>query len=95
MARYQWEPPIFSESVRKDSSPESGSGPSPSQPMMTGRSWRWMAARRLTPSVSAWMWCMAPAGSRYPTAARRSPAARGVRVISSAVRPAAAPSSGR
>ena len=63
IARYQCDPPMASDSRRKDSRPKSGSAPSPIQPMMTGSSWRWIAARRLTPSVRAWMWRRAPSGS--------------------------------
>ena len=64
IAKYQWDPPTRSDSSLKESRPLSGSGPRPSQLIMTGRSWRWISARRLTPSVRAWMWRRAPSGSR-------------------------------
>ncbi len=62
--RYQWVLPSSSLMRRKLSSPASGSAPSANQPSITGSSWRWMAARRLTPEVSAAMCRIAPAGSR-------------------------------
>ena len=94
--RYQCVVPIVSESLRKDSSPESGSGPWANQPSMTGSSWRWIAARRDSPSVRASMCRSAPSGSgsRWPAAARGRPPARGRRPRRTAA-PSAAAAAGR
>ena len=62
MPRYQCVVPRASLTRRKASSPASGSTPSASQSSRIGRSWRWSAARRLTPAVRASMCRMAPLG---------------------------------
>ena len=62
--RYQWVLPSSSEIRRNDSSPASGSAASANIPSMAGSRVRWIAARRLTPPVSASMCRSAPAGSR-------------------------------
>ena len=76
--RYQWVVPSSSLTRRKASSPASGSASSANQPSITGSRVRWIAARRVTPEVSASRWRIAPAGSRKPSAARRARAASGV-----------------
>ena len=69
--------PSYSLTLRKASRPASGSASSANQPSITGSSVRWIAARRLTPVVSASRCRSAPAGSRKPRAASRSRAASG------------------
>ena len=76
--RYHGVVPSASLTCRKPSSPASGSGASANQPSITGSSVRWIAARRLTPAVSASMWRSAPVG--VGVAERLEPVARRPRV---------------
>ena len=92
--RYQCVEPSSSLILRKASSPASGSASSANQPSITGSSWRWIAARRLRPPVSASRWRSAPRGSRKPNAESRSRAASGVRRTSESDSRATAESSG-
>ena len=93
--RYQWVVPSVSLSRRNESSPKSGSVPSANHEMSTGMRCRWMAARRLTPAVSAAMCASAPRGSWNPIAASRASACSLVSSSSEAGRAATADSSGR
>ncbi len=96
MPRYQWVVPSASLTRRKASRPASGSTPSASQPSRIGSSWRWSAARRLTPPVSASMCRMAPLRIEVAQARRGAPARLpGVSRASSLLSAAAVFSSGR
>ena len=80
--RYHGVLPSASDTLRKPSSPASGSAESANQPSSTGSSVRWIAALRLTPDASASRCRSAAAGSAYPSASSRCLAAFGLSRVS-------------